>query len=609
MGIDSNNTISSNLKEFTEHLSSYMNEYDNVTVKISTKLPDIERQIDENIQSADELRTLVQCEKGNHKCIQEEFQQFNTQLNSVVSSLNESKNIDKEIFKDLKNTIEIANNSVAKIDDIDNISENLKVFAINSIVYAEQAGPKGRGYQFISGQFIKLSEDLVKSTQNIKGLGGGLNEEISLFLKKIINLEKFNHEHLELITKDSEKLIVNSNNAIKELSTLLTNLVDHIKEVKEPTFKIMVLLQKQDIIHQQMVHMHDILNEMLVVIDDNLDIFKIDSTNNITVELKDKILDIFTILNFLLVTTEQQMIRINKDLLSMVNELEIPLQEIMDAIEVVKKDEKSLESNNKNSQIDSIIHAIFRSPLVLIDNITKKIDTSQKQKRDLISIFKRINDKMISEKELSKNLIPHMDMIKNLLFLAQVEQARNQLNILIDMNDKGSIFSNAVFKEMDGIISGIENAQEMIELNLHNFEKSFNEQRKKYKDIDLNLAESRDFLSRTENLFISNYDNDIEITDILLQEVNEYQVLFTKLKLLHHDMNDKISICTDLKVEVKSRLDILGGAKNLNECSFRNTLIKKIINNLTVDEERVTILNQFQELKIEKTVGDSITLF
>lgn len=595
--------ITDHMREVAKNLNDYMNQYEEISVIISQKLPKIEDKIDKNIESANELKAMVDSDSmGKKSGIQQELKLFNEELQSVIRTLMESRDLDQDNFRDLKNTIDLSNASIAKIKDIDNISENLKVFAINSIVYAQQAGTQGRGYQFISGQFIRLSEELAKSTRNITGVGEKLNQEISHFLNKIMDHDRFNNEHIELVTKESKGLIESSNKSIFDLVTMLNRLVDHIKGVKEPTYQIMVILQKQDIIHQQMEHILDIFKEMLSILNNSEDILQSNGEGA---------RDILTLMNFLLVTMEKSMIRINGEVLNMITEMDVPINSIFSAIDVVKSDESSMQSSfsGSSSSTHSIIETIFRSPQIVIKNIMDKLRISQEQKADLVMIFKAIEELMKTENRMAKNFTPQMEMIKNLLFLAQVEQARNQLDISLNLDDRNSVFSNYVFEEMDEIISGIDNAHKRVDENLNHIITSFKSQENKYSEIERNLNNSVEFLSKTEQLFSTNFNADIEITNTLYDEVLEYKKLFQSLKGLHDDMSSRIGLCSRIKVEINDKLSEMGGLMNLNDCSYRNTLIKKILDNLTVDEERVTILEEFPELDIEKTVGNTITLF
>lgn len=76
----------------------------------------------------------------------------------------------------------------------------------------------------------------------------------------------------------------------------------------------------------------------------------------------------------------------------------------------------------------------------------------------------------------------------------------------------------------------------------------------------------------------------------------------TNFKSKHNNISCEIIELSTMrkKTEYKS---------NLKRCIYRETIIEDILNNLTVNDERETILKEFPEIKLEKTVGKNITLF
>ncbi len=592
--------IKAQLKECVDFLKRYKTSYERISINISSELPEIEAKIDRNISSSLELRHILDT-RGDYKksSLKDELEKFNSELKSVINSLKESKEIDKSIFDDLRNTIDLSIQSVSKIKDIDNISENLKVFAINSIVYAQKAGTKGQGYQFISGQFIKLSEDLAKSTAQIILTGKKLNSYIIQLLESIEIHDYESSEHIDEITDESQSLIKNSNTSIETLLDILENIVNQIKEVKKPTSEIMFQIQRQDIIQQQMEHTFQIMDELSKII-------------NSKSSKPEEELDILTLLNFLLLTTDMQIKRINSDLLSMIIDIEAPLNRIIETIDNFNKYESDVLkkfSSRTTSNITEIIDGIFQAPESIISDIIIKLDLNQGQKKELLSIFKNIDDLMKVENNMAKGFLPLMDMIQNLLFLAQVEQARNKLDINLDLESNNSVFSNAVFIEMDNIIEGINKSQTMVQDNLLNIRDSFEKQKKKYDLIKRNLMESTEFLEKTEVIFSDNFQLNVNTTATLFQEVNIYQNKFKELKELHSIMESQADIFSRFKRDVDFHLQKYGGAKNLNDTIFRSTIIQQIIDNLTVDSERTAIIQNFPELEIEKSVGSAVTFF
>lgn len=594
---NSSSNITLQLKELTEYLNRYRDKYEDVNVKISQKLPEIESRITCNMDSFNTLKESVDTERDS-KNIHHEMDQFNTQLSIVIQTLTESNNIDKRIFKDLKETITILHNSFEKIENIEHISENLKVFAINSIVYSQHAGHKGKGYQFISEEFIKLSEELSKSTTKIGNLGESIKSQLGSFLNKVDENQIFTHNHIEQLTAESRIIVDESNRSIKNLTALLDGCVSHLEKVKEPSARIMTKLQNQDIIQQEIEHMHETLTDMIYILEANEEIINGDPGES------EELYDLLTVINFLIVTTQKQLDRIGYSVIEMIDDIEESLNNILDTISSIKD---NIAGGSKCTEALNIIKQIFSKPLEIIESINDKLDISANQKSIIIDEFKEINKLMAGESRIAGDFIPLMDLIKNLLFLAHVEQERNNLGSVIQGNE--NTFSAKVFLEMESIVNGIKRSQEMICENLEDVISIFSQQEKSHRDINENLESSIIFLKHTEELFNKNYVDNNQILNTLAEEVREYKVLFAKLRDLNNNLNSKMSIYTRLRASIEELTGEGGSFKNLNECKYRDTIIAKVVDNLTVDEERILILEEFPELDIERTTGASITLF
>ena len=545
--------------------------------------------------------------------VKHELKQFHNQLNNALETLTESEKIDKTIFAELKNTIELSNTAIARIKEIYNISENLKVFAINSIVYSQKEGPKGKGYQIISGHFINLSEEIAKGTNQINEIGLQMNDQIQIFLNKIEEHEKFNHDHILAVSNNSQKLVNTSNKSVENFSMILSDLLSRIDSTKNPTYKIMVQLQKQDIIQQQMDHLMDIMNDILQILMDNSKLLNLNIEKNIDETVRTDYINISSLLDFLLLITEKQMNRINEDLLEMIDSMEQEFSQIYYAINDVNTDKDMItqlvipESNADNEA--SIIHLIFQAPKNTIAEIINNLDVGRRQKKGIINIYSEINKLVLDEKKVSTTFIPIIESINNLLLLARIEQARNDLNISNDITDENSLFSQSAFSELGNIINDMDESEILINQNLNEINTAFSEQKVQYAEMEETLSDSLQILESTEKLFTDNYNSVMDITNTLSDEIMAYSGLFKKIRGLHNDMNNKIKVCDDIRVHVEKQLDKLGGPINLNECNFKDNIIQRIVEKLTVEEERVTIASEFTELNIEKTTGSSITLF
>lgn len=614
-GLNTEMKTTEKLNSFISSLGKYTDEYESILTDISQRLPAIENQIDENVLKAKELLSFIFSSESETTdlSVKHELEQFHLQLNRALETLKDSEKIDNMIFSELRDTIVISNSAMDRIKEIYNISEDLKVFAINSIVYSQKEGSKGKGYQIISGNFIKLSEEIAKGTILISEIGIQMNDRINVFLNEIDTHEKFIHDHILNVSKDSQKLVDISNKSVENFAMVFNDLLSRIDAVKNPTYNIMIELQKQDIIEQQMRHLMDVLADIVHIIMENENLLDLSPESLPDEDEKSSYRNISTLLKFLLLTTEKQMGRINNDVLSMINNLDREFMQINNAINDVNSDKRLIgqlvisEKSEENEA--SIINLIFQAPKKTIEEILVNLDTGQKQKQSIISIFSEINTMVQSEKKITSSFIPIIESINNLLLLARIEQARNSLNISYNVDSENDVFSQSAFSDLEKIIEDMENSELLMSQNLVTIYKAFSKQTNKYTDMKEQLGNSFVILENTENIFMENYNSVMNITDTLSGEIRAYSSLFTKLRDLHKELSEKINICTEIRHNIEKQLDILGGPINLNECQFRDTTINQIVEKLTVEEERTTISNEFSELKIEKSTGNSITLF
>ncbi len=608
-------SISTQLNIFTESLGIYTDEYEQILITIAKSLPKIEKQIDNNVLEARELLNFIftnDTEKVLYG-VKHELDQFHQQLNHALETLKESESLDKIIFTDLKKTIDISNSAINKIQDIFNISENLKVFAINSIVYSQKEGARGKGYQIISGEFIKLSEEIAKGTEKINHLGKQMDTRIVSFLNLINEHEDFTHQHIQAVSMDSQKLMKVSDNSVKNFSLILNDLLNRIESVKTPTYKIMIELQRQDIIQQQMKHLVEAMDDIKQILDNNSALLDSDIGEDSDETRKKEYISLYTLLDFLLLATEKQMLRINQDILNMVDNMDGQFSLIRDAVKDIDVDKKLIgelviPEKAKNEEA-TIIHLIFMAPEHTIEDIINNLGISQNQKKNIIKNFKGINELLLFEKELTVKFIPIIESINNLLLLARIEQARNSLKISSNSGNQTDIFSQSAFAELSEIIDDMDESHRLVGQNLMEIIDAFETQKSKYQNMETNLKDSLSILGKTETLFKDNYFSVMEITDTLSLEINKYTSLFERLRLLYKDMDSKINICTDMKIYINNKLERFGGPVNIEDCLFKDVIIQKIVDKCTVKEERITLSKEFSELEIEESTGSSITLF
>ncbi|WP_028974382.1 hypothetical protein [Spirochaeta cellobiosiphila] len=601
MSIDSAKLVSEQLKPFTKNLMSLISEFEKVMVDIAMSLPKIEEDVDDNLLEARELMKFIfSSEKETNKFgIKFGLESFRDHLESAIQLLKNIEVSDKKLFEDLSSSINTSSDILENLQNILTVSENLKVFAINSICHSRRVGTSGKGYQIIAGEFIKLSEQIGNGTNQIISIGKDLDVLINQdMIPKLKSHEAFSSESMEKLTRDAESIISNANMSVDNFSRILGDLLDRIGALKTPFKDIMVDLQIQDIIQQQMIHLNDSIRDILQVIDT----FSIQSDDEAS---------LLTLVKVLVVNAESQMTRIGDELVELVNKLEIHFRLVADTIDDIKQDKDFFSeiviseegSDSKGSVVERIFHVPHEMISALSDNLTMIHD----QKLDVLDSFKNIVGKMTEENESAQTIPAIIRMINNLLTLARIERARYQLDIS-DLADSSGGFQDSINSFAD-IVVQIEESNTQIVDSYKESESIFNSQLDQYQIIRNDLRSSKSFIEKTEKLFTENFETIVNISDELFEEVNQYINLFDVIRRLQKDLRNDINVCAQLRDTVDKQLQELGGDVPFEQFQYKDLVLQKIIKKFTVAQERDTMMAQFDSLKIEESVSNNITLF
>lgn len=98
---------------------------------------------------------------------------------------------------------------------------------------------------------------------------------------------------------------------------------------------------------------------------------------------------------------------------------------------------------------------------------------------------------------------------------------------------------------------------------------------------------------------VENYSRELEL----------YGGFFGRLRQLQSDLNREVELCGNLKKEVEKSGSLINGFLPLKKCRFANTIIQKIVDKLSVEEEREALRQTYSELHIEEGFTRDIVLF
>ena len=586
--------FSRQLKPFAENIKNVINEYDSVFTKIAESLPLIQKEVDDNVLEAWELIRFVFTEDAddNSYGVKHELSQFHDQLEDAVDFIKKTQDEDKKIFNELMRSMDFAKTAVSRIEEINEISEDLKVFAINSIVYAQKAGENGKGYQVISGEFIKISEIISKYTEKIIKEGYEtdlLNQDLA---HHITEYEGFIKEHVSSISSDSLNLQGKTNKSVKNFTIIMNDLLGRINSIKEPTSKIMMELQVQDIIKQLLDRITATVMDILTV----LDHIPADLRSLSEAEKN----SLYTLIDSLIDKTENQLSDVSGKMKNLLERLDDMLSGMISLISDIDQDKDhftELVFKGKESDArSSILYLLFKTPSEIINSIISNQKISLKYKSDIVKKLTLIEKKIDSEKGISDSFETVIELLKNLLVLSQIEKARYSLAIP-ELADNGYRFT-----ELSEITEEIKESHEMINSILPNSINIVNDMNISYLATEDKLRNTLDMLDKTGNLFSDNFNSIIEITGNMSSELGQYLDLFHKLRDLGNDIENSIAVCREIRSNMGAEIDKTGSFINTEDCIYSDNEVQEIAKKYYTD------YNQ-SESNTDKDNSSGVTLF
>lgn len=217
--------------------------------------------------------------------------------------------------------------------------------------------------------------------------------------------------------------------------------------------------------------------------------------------------------------------------------------------------------------------------------------------------------------ELQKEDIINQQMTHLLEAVEDVQNIINENNILfVDYSEKkeNQRFNEDfrhIFTLISFLLKSIEKQMNRINRELMDLVKVLEDQFKSMQTIITSVHNGKHSIENQKGELAKSFRSIINITENLAEELEQYSSFFIRLRLLQDDINREVSICSGLKKEVMEDLNSFGGSIPLNQCRFSNSVIQKIVNRLSVEEERQTMRDEFSDLEIEERSANDFTLF
>lgn len=373
--------------------------------------------------------------------------------------------------------------------------------SINAIIFSARLGDTGRGFGVISDYILQASTSLEKELGEIDGLLTDLLQWHRSLQSSISDIDQTQRKAETEYIHDLDGVFSTVKDSMRTISDILRNLVINVHNTVSPFQELMVLIQRQDIVRQNMENTIKCLHSVEEKYEELLEL-KNDDTNreailnhtyfvsralglvetlaeNMTADLTKSLQDIFETTSSLLNT------------LGEVKEESDQLTHFLAGGQPVSGEETITSAvDNSFNTIYNFMHELM---LVLVD--IKKLMQN-------LSSDKNVFDKSMRRTELSMGSIhEHVSHLNKVKLLARIELAR----IGLQDNAMGEKIENVVAAIGDTLTENIKVFQGLrreLSKDLQSFDRVIRENQRK---IDLALEEADTSLERlkTTNQIVS----------------------------------------------------------------------------------------------------------
>ncbi len=205
-----------NISHGLEEETSTINNVNNMIIKI-------QNNVKENTASAETIQNILNHVNSilqtNSKTVANMYEQINITKSSVDAT--------NHIAKLLENAIK---SMISSLEQIDNITKQTNILAMNAAIEAERAGESGRGFKVVAEKVRNLANQSQASSKDIhiqiNQLIDKINDNVEQSILGVAAIEKSSS-----FTNELEKEFVELNTNFKDLMSSTLNQVDKIKDI------------------------------------------------------------------------------------------------------------------------------------------------------------------------------------------------------------------------------------------------------------------------------------------------------------------------------------------------------------------------------------------
>ncbi|MDP4178207.1 MAG: methyl-accepting chemotaxis protein [Bacillota bacterium] len=166
-----------------------------------------------------------------------ETQKIGTLNNIGIESVNilkekskESSETCEEIFKVVGSLTSRTKNIGIFVESIEDIAEQTNLLALNAAIEAARAGESGKGFSVVADEVRKLADQSRESTEEVKNLVQGIQQDSELAVKAMQNMIQVSQEQNAAVSK--------TDSAFDDIDNGINSIVSKINEINSSVSKM-----------------------------------------------------------------------------------------------------------------------------------------------------------------------------------------------------------------------------------------------------------------------------------------------------------------------------------------------------------------------------------
>jgi len=610
---DDTSAIIEDLKGFSKSINNFINNSTDLFTSISDIFPKIEKNIDNEIMEAQAVIDFFfnKTENIENYGLFQKINDFKNIIHRAVEDIHSITNNDTQFYNRVSDAITDVREVIKSMDGIRNISEELKVYAINSITFANRAGERGRGYHILAKEYIQISDRLSKKVDEVAYSSDRVLKTFNNFDSGIKVLHNF---YIESFSEVSDNFSTSSSKleeGFKNICTILKSIIDRVKTSKDPICNIMIDMQRQDIIQQQLTHVDESIKETLETLNTHKSLMTRVKSHGLSEKEKIELEDVYKLIHTICYLNIGQLDRIQKDINIFNTKTLSTFKKMKQTLDDIEEDKTIIldffiGTNSGHSSIDEL----FDKPEKIIADMSRDQDKYINLKEGIIEIARTLDGQTGSFNKSFTSIVSSTDLINQMQVLTKVEIYRNSL----DSNESGVKTSSLTVSDsfqvgVPQIISNFNNSLNRVVTYVNDFISEFNRQRPILNNIISELFGAKNIIDESKSIVREYLKSMLELTDELEEQVSLSLKLFNDLTVLENDVFSKVDILLEIIKRIEVDVKIINTNVDLKTWRIKDEVMAKLVDKYTVASERNTAMDIFEDLSIEDSNSSNITLF